>query len=81
MCAYWHCLASSYVDNLAVSLATRVPVIVADALVLVLTWMKTYQQVRDARRLNISLSVTTCLVRDGESVAAELKRKPSLLHI
>ncbi|GJE90465.1 hypothetical protein PsYK624_066010 [Phanerochaete sordida] len=36
-----------------------------DGLVLVLTWHKTFRQWRDARNLNISLSASTCLLRDG----------------
>ncbi|GJE94681.1 hypothetical protein PsYK624_108520 [Phanerochaete sordida] len=29
------------------------------------TWMKTYRQLREARRLHMSLSLSTCLFRDG----------------
>lgn len=46
-------------------LITRVSVIIADVLVLVLTWVKTYEQVVSARRLGQTMSVSICLLRDG----------------
>ncbi|EKM54310.1 uncharacterized protein PHACADRAFT_258091 [Phanerochaete carnosa HHB-10118-sp] len=39
--------------------------IVADTIVLVLTWIKTFGHWRDVRRANIGVSLTTCLLRDG----------------
>lgn len=44
----------------------RGSLIVADIIVLVATWMKTFRQWLDARRLNMPLSVSTCLLGDGE---------------
>ncbi|EKM57574.1 uncharacterized protein PHACADRAFT_206470 [Phanerochaete carnosa HHB-10118-sp] len=44
---------------------TRIPLIVADLLVLVLTWMKTYRQYREARALNIKSPLTTYFIHDG----------------
>ncbi|EKM57578.1 uncharacterized protein PHACADRAFT_206475 [Phanerochaete carnosa HHB-10118-sp] len=49
----------------SVLFVTRIPLIVADLLVLVLTWMKTYRQYREARALNIKSPLTTCLIHDG----------------
>ncbi|EKM57494.1 uncharacterized protein PHACADRAFT_206395 [Phanerochaete carnosa HHB-10118-sp] len=46
-------------------IGTRVPLIFADALVLVLTWIKTLRQLTEARRLRLPLSISTCLLRDG----------------
>lgn len=45
--------------------ATRISVIIADALVLVLTWVKTFHTVREAARLKMKVDVTTMLLRDG----------------
>ncbi|EKM56349.1 uncharacterized protein PHACADRAFT_193966 [Phanerochaete carnosa HHB-10118-sp] len=39
--------------------------ILADAIVLVLTWIKTFEQWRNARCLKMRASLTTCLLRDG----------------
>ena len=52
--------------NLEVVLMTRVPVIVADVLVLILTWVKTYSQVMNARKAGQTMSVSLCLLRDGQ---------------
>ncbi|EKM57553.1 uncharacterized protein PHACADRAFT_206452 [Phanerochaete carnosa HHB-10118-sp] len=49
----------------AVLLVTRVPMIVADLFVLILTWKKTYRQYREARALSIKSPLTTCLIKDG----------------
>lgn len=38
----------------------------ADILVLVLTWVKTYKQVVYARRAGQTMSVSLCLLRDGQ---------------
>lgn len=51
--------------NMIMLYVSRVPPIVADFLVLVFTWMRTYRQLRDARQFGIKLSVSTCLARDG----------------
>ncbi|EKM50314.1 uncharacterized protein PHACADRAFT_201154 [Phanerochaete carnosa HHB-10118-sp] len=44
---------------------TRSSLILADAIVLVLTWIKTFRHWRNARRLKMKASLTTCLLRDG----------------
>lgn len=49
----------------ALTIAARIPVIIADALVLILTWAKTYKQVMAARRAQTTTSVSLCLLRDG----------------
>ncbi|EKM57575.1 uncharacterized protein PHACADRAFT_192722 [Phanerochaete carnosa HHB-10118-sp] len=46
-------------------LFTRIPLIVADVLILILTWMKTHRQYREAKLLNIKSPLATCLIRDG----------------
>ncbi len=48
-----------------VSLATRTAVIVGDVLVLVITWTKTAQAYREARRMKIRAPLATILFRDG----------------
>ncbi|EKM57583.1 uncharacterized protein PHACADRAFT_206478 [Phanerochaete carnosa HHB-10118-sp] len=63
MSSYLASLLSGIVREL--SLVTRVPLIAADLLVLVLTWMKTYRQYKEARSLNIKSPLATCLIHDG----------------
>lgn len=46
---------------------TRGCVVFADVLVLIVTWVKTFKQWKEARQLNMSLSVTRLLLRDGTS--------------
>ena len=48
------------------SLTTRIAVITADVLVLLVTWSKTAKSYREARRLGISAPLVTLLFRDGE---------------
>lgn len=47
---------------------TRAAMMLADILVVVITWIKTFKEWNTARQLKLSLSVTTCLLRDGKSV-------------
>ena len=42
------------------------PAIIADILVLGLTWAKTYKQVVHARSAGQPMSVSLCLLRDGQ---------------
>ncbi|EKM50256.1 uncharacterized protein PHACADRAFT_201098 [Phanerochaete carnosa HHB-10118-sp] len=44
---------------------TRSLLILNDAIVLVLTWIKTFGHWRSARRVNVKASLTACLLRDG----------------
>ncbi|EKM50265.1 uncharacterized protein PHACADRAFT_201108 [Phanerochaete carnosa HHB-10118-sp] len=45
--------------------STRSSLILADAIVLVLTWIKTFDSWKNARRADVRASLTTCLLRDG----------------
>ena len=45
---------------------TRGSTVTADLVVLVLTWIKTFRNWSEARRLGIELTVSECLLRDGE---------------
>ncbi|EKM57608.1 uncharacterized protein PHACADRAFT_251322, partial [Phanerochaete carnosa HHB-10118-sp] len=45
---------------------TRSSLILADTIVLVLTWIKTFGNWRRARSVNVQVSLTTCLLRDGQ---------------
>lgn len=38
----------------------------ASVIVLVLTWIKTFRQWNEARKMNLMLSISACLLRDGE---------------
>ena len=51
-------------------LVTRIPLIVADVLVICLTWIKTWNQVREGRRLGMRIPLSTCILRDGEGNVA-----------
>ncbi|OCH85336.1 hypothetical protein OBBRIDRAFT_740048, partial [Obba rivulosa] len=51
---------------LSVAIGTRMCVIAADALVLLVTWTKTYATHREAVRNNIQTPVTALLLKDGE---------------
>ncbi|EMD31697.1 hypothetical protein CERSUDRAFT_77971 [Gelatoporia subvermispora B] len=52
-------------DMFAVEISTRVPVIIADIVVLVLTWCKTWATVRMAREHNVKTPLMNLLLRDG----------------
>lgn len=45
---------------------TRAALVVLDSLVLVLTWMKTFQQWKQSRHLNLPPSIAACFLRDGK---------------
>ncbi|GBE84072.1 hypothetical protein SCP_0600500 [Sparassis crispa] len=49
----------------AVYLATRISVIVADVIVLMVTWMKTYEIKRYANSAHVEAPLATLLLRDG----------------
>lgn len=51
--------------SLILVLVERLTLVAVDIVVVVLTWLKTYQQVRESRRLGISLPLSICLIRDG----------------
>ncbi|EKM48943.1 uncharacterized protein PHACADRAFT_265962 [Phanerochaete carnosa HHB-10118-sp] len=50
---------------LVLTYVARGSLILADAIVLILTWMKTLGNWLATRRLNMTVSLTTCLLRDG----------------
>ncbi|EMD31618.1 hypothetical protein CERSUDRAFT_119661 [Gelatoporia subvermispora B] len=47
------------------AISTRVPVIIADIMVLILTWWKTWATVRMVREHNVKTPLMTLLLRDG----------------
>jgi hypothetical protein len=49
-----------------VTYLARGTLILADVIVLVVTWAKTYRQWRQGRQLNMPVSLSTLLLRDGE---------------
>lgn len=51
-----------------VTVAARICAMTADALVLVVTWRKTYAGLRMARQHNIKTPLATVLLRDGMSL-------------
>ena len=52
---------------IAVTYGSRAALIAADLIVLLCTWIKTFDHWRRSRRLKMPLSITTCLLRDGMS--------------
>ncbi|GJE93727.1 hypothetical protein PsYK624_098880 [Phanerochaete sordida] len=53
-----------YVDLIVLQL-TRSSALAADIIVLIATWMRTFTQWRESRRLHMKLSASTLLLRDG----------------
>ncbi|KIP02559.1 hypothetical protein PHLGIDRAFT_26538 [Phlebiopsis gigantea 11061_1 CR5-6] len=60
----------NYSDELDIDLTylSRSCLIAADTIVLACTWSKTFRQYRYARRINMTSSITKCLLRDGNLV-------------
>ena len=61
--------------------ATRISFIVADVIVVTLTWVKTYEYVRNAMRFKVEFKVTAVLLRDGAPLQCYKKRQISFLII
>ena len=51
--------------RMTVVLCTRLSLIIADLLVIVLTWVKTYRHVRQASSLQMRVGISATLLRDG----------------
>ena len=51
-------------------------VIAGDALVLLVTWIKTFRQWYQSRELGMRLSVTSCLLRDGMDSVSRILIEP-----
>ena len=56
---------SCWVNIRVVLLLCRISAIVMDIVILVITWHATFKTWREGRRLNITMSFCTCLLRDG----------------
>ena len=50
-----------------VCVASRGSVILADTIVIVVTWMKMYRQMCDARRMHVRMSASFIITTDGTS--------------
>lgn len=61
------CPSRSELIERIVHSTARVPLIVSDVLVLGITWVKMWRNWKDATRLDASISLATCLLRNGES--------------
>ena len=65
-------IVSSYLAELLirypilVSLSTRIALIIADVIVLAVTWRKAASTVREASRINVRVPLSEVLIRDGE---------------
>jgi hypothetical protein len=69
--------------HLKVSLATRISVVVADIIVLAVTWYKSLGTVRQAYRLGVRVPLWEILLRDGQSFAlnGQLQLRPNASHV
>ncbi|KAI0685329.1 hypothetical protein BC835DRAFT_1290468 [Cytidiella melzeri] len=54
-----------FATNMVISISTRGCVILADVIVLVVTWTKAFGTVREASRLKIKVPLSEILIRDG----------------
>ena len=50
---------------MVVSVVTRSCMIVSDAIVIVVTWIKTWSTIRIAERLNVKMSFTNLILKEG----------------
>ncbi|KAI0684057.1 hypothetical protein BC835DRAFT_1294107, partial [Cytidiella melzeri] len=64
-----------FATNMVMSLSTRGCVILADVIVLVVTWIKTFGTVREASRLKIKVPLSEIMIRDGELVVSCSQRR------
>ncbi|KAI0769558.1 hypothetical protein BC629DRAFT_1442237 [Irpex lacteus] len=67
-CTYTASGSVAWVDFCAVSLISRISVIIGDILVLVVTWTKTAESYREVRRLKMKAPIAAMLIRDVRSV-------------
>lgn len=51
--------------NRIIVIVTRIPVLIADGLVLWLTWAKTYHHVQEAKKAGIHMPIVACLISGG----------------
>lgn len=51
---------------MTVGLASCVALTVADIIVVVITWIKTFHQVKEAARLGVKVNISATLLRDGK---------------
>lgn len=56
----------SFTDSLIVALSTRLAVIVADIIVLAVTWLNTFATVKQASSAGIRVSISQAILRDGK---------------
>lgn len=55
---------AAHTEFFAVGMGTRLAVIIADSIVVLATWLKTYQQVKQASSLGMS-GISAIFLRDG----------------
>lgn len=58
-------LLNAVINTFAVALASRVPVIISEAIILGVTWKKTFYSRRNLLQIQATTSLTQCLLRDG----------------
>lgn len=55
-----------------VAMAARLPVIVAESVIIIVIWMRTYNRQQRIYRLQTTTSLTQCFLRDGMSARFSL---------
>ena len=50
----------------SVTLLTRITLVLSDVIVVLVTWVKMYSQVKDAMRLHLDLKASTIMLSDGK---------------
>lgn len=60
-------------SHLLVAIISRVTLITADVIVIVVTWIKTARQTREAALLGVGVGVSATLLRDGKYVVEPLE--------
>ncbi|KAJ3544280.1 hypothetical protein NM688_g5761 [Phlebia brevispora] len=58
-------LAQWNTDAAAVAVTTRVAVIVADIIILIITWKKTFSTIKHANSIGVDVSISATVLRDG----------------
>lgn len=56
----------TYKTIITVIIGCRTSSVLLEVLVLVCTWIKTFKELREMRRLGFPLTLTRCMLRDGE---------------
>ena len=65
----------------SVAVLTRGSLIVADAIVVAVTWTRMHGQVREVFALKMTLTASTVMLADGESIIVAISRVTTNLYV